>query len=280
MSKAEKSFLKTKQISSVNTPDEWLKFFKRLKEFDRQGDSSRKWGFGFGCLGLIILIAGLFLIGAIVGYVIIPIGAIIGAAGFFIYFYLKPYDIPGDILSKTLIPLILIIREEMNPQEGLKLRVDLRGFAIPEKIVNQTKPYARGSYHKIIDSFYRDPWLDGDTRFADGTRLIWSIEDLVKSSSKSKRNPRGKHKTKTKDKHQSRISLQVGMHNKRYSLPEKVKQKGVEGAIRTKDAGDYSWMSINKMVKHPVGQTFAPQDFVNSIASAYIRATPAGGKKQ
>jgi hypothetical protein len=134
----------------------------------------------------------------------------------------------------------------------------------------------------VNDSFYRDPWFGGETVFADGTRLIWSVEDFVKSQKKYKRNPRGKIKSKTKNKYRSFISMQIGMHNKKYSIPEKIKEKSdAYGAIRTKETDDYGWMSVRKMIKHPSGQTFAPRDFLNTVAIAYARATPvAGGKKQ
>ena len=281
LSTEEKNFLKSKQITAANTPDEWLKFFKKLKDFDAEGDKTRKIGRNIGCGGLILAFVGIILVSLYVGIFLIPIGIILALIGFAIFFYIRRYDIPGAILTQTLVPMLVILREEMPPQEKLKLRLDLRGFDLPEKLVNKGPSYARGAYHEIVDSFYRDHWLDGDTQLADGTKLIWGVEDLVKSSKKSKRNARGKHKTKTKNRHQSLISLQVGMNNKKYFLPAKIKQKGAEGAIRTKDADKFSWMSLRKRIKHEAGQTFSPKDFVNVIASAYARAVPAaaGGKK-
>lgn len=279
LSAEEKNFVISKQLTAAYTPDEWLNLFKKLKDFDSQGDSTRTTGFRLGCVGLILTFVGIILLTVFVGVFLIVIGILLAIVSFTIYFYLKPYDMPGEILSKTLVPIVLILREEMNPQEKLKLKLDLRGFSMPEKLVNKSQSYARGNYHAIVDSYYRDHWLDGETILADGTRLIWSVEDLVKSSQKSKRNARGKHKTKTKNKHQSLISLQVGMNNKKYILPEKLKQKGAEGAIRTKDVDKYSWMRVRKMVKHQAEKTFSPADFVNVVASAYLRAVPAGGKK-
>ena len=279
LSPEEKNFLKTKQITAANTPDGWISFFKKLKQIDTDGDKTRNRGFSFGCLGLVVAFIGIILIGFGVGFIVIPIGILIAIGGYALYFYLKSYDIPGSILSHTLIPMLMILREEMKPNEQIKLRLDLRGFSMPEKLLRTNPEYARGSYHKIVDSFYKDHWMDGDTILADGTRLIWAVEDLVRSSEKNKRNNRGKHKSKTKNKHQSLISLQVGMYNKKYSLPEKIKQKTAEGAIRTKDVDKYSWMSLRKLIKHEGGQTFTPSDFINAIASAYARAIPSGGKK-
>jgi hypothetical protein len=279
LSPEEKNFLKTKQITASNTPEGWISFFKKLKQIDTDGDKSRNRGFSVGCIGLVIAFIGIFLIGFGVGFIVIPIGILLAVVGYAFYFYLKSYDIPGSILGNTLVPMLMILREEMSPNEQIKLRLDLRGFSMPEKLLRTNSEYARGAYHKIVDSFYRDHWLDGDTVLADGTRLIWSIEDLVRSSHKTKRTTRGKIKSKTKDKHRSLLSLQIGMHNKRYSFPEKIKQKTAEGVIRTRDLEQYSWMSIRKMIKHQGSQTFAPGDFINAVASAYARAIPAGGKR-
>lgn len=275
LSPGEKNFLKTKQLTAEYTPDEWLKLFKKLKDVDAKGDSMRKVGGSFGCLGIILAIVSIFLFPLLL-IIAIPVAI----AGIAIYFYLKAFDIPGEILSRTLVPMIVILREEMKPDEKLKLRLDLRGFELTEKLVNKTNSYAMGVYHSVVDSFYRDHWLDGDTILADRTRLIWSVEDLVKSTHKTKRNYRGKTKSKTKNKYKSLITLQVGMNNKKYFLPEKVKQKGAEGAIRTKDADDHSWMNLRKIVKHQGEQKFTPQDFVNAVASAYARAIPASGGKK
>jgi hypothetical protein len=190
--------------------------------------------------------------------------------------------VPGAILTKTLTPMLLVLREEIPPQEQLKLRLDLRGYSTPEKLINQSAAYESGRYYEVTDSFYRDPWFDGETVFTDGTRLIWSVEELVKSQKKYKRNPRGKVKSKTKTRRRSFISMQIGMHNKKYSLPEKIKEKTNNfGNVRTKEMNDYGWMSVRKMLKHEGDQTFAPRDLINTIATAYARATPiAGGRKR
>lgn len=280
LSSEEKNFLKTKQITGAKTPDEWLNFFRKLKDFDTQSDKTRK-AFSFiGWAGLTVAFIGIFLIGFVIGFVIIPLGVLIAAVCLGVYFYLKSYDITGSVLDNTLVPMILILREEMNVNERLKLRLDLRGFSLPEKFIKQNPSYSRGSYYEIKDSFYRDRWMDGETEMADGTRLIWTIEDFVRSSHKKKRNSRGKYKSKTKNKTRTFVSMQIGMNNKRYSLPEKIKQKTNDGTIRTKDTNEHSWMSVRKVIKNASEQYLNPQEFVNTVATAYSRATPAGGGRK
>lgn len=280
LSAEEKKFLKTKELIDAKTPDEWISFLKKLKDVDASGDKTRKTFGGFGCLGLIIAFIGIILLGFGIGIFIIPIGILLAAVCYGIYFYLRSFDISASVISNTIVPLMMILREETKPDEKVKLRLDLRGFAKPEKLVKKNPTFASGVYHAVNESFYRDHWMDGETALADGTRLIWAIEDLVKNTQKSKRTPRGKYKSKTKNKTRCLLSMQIGMSKKRYALPEKLKQKNVEGVIRTKEADDYNWMSVNKLVRNVGEQALPPQEFVNSIASAYIRAVPAGGRKQ
>lgn len=280
LSTEEKELLKVKQITAERTIDEWFALFTKLRNFDKQGDSTRKWSVGIGCFGIILAMLGIPLIAAFIGILFIPLGIILVIAGVVIYFYIKPYDIQGEVLTNTIIPILTILREDMKPDQKLQMRLDLRGFALQEKLSNKSQPYANSVYHIIVDSFYRDQWFDGKTILADGTHLIWSIHDLAKRQNKTKSNIRGKTKSKTKDKHRSFISMQIGMKSKRYTLPKKFKEKGKEGAIITKSTPDFDWMNVRRNIKHPDGQTFQPTDFVNAIASAYLRATPHGGKRK
>jgi hypothetical protein len=275
LSSAEKNLLKTKQIQTEMPAQQWLDLFTKLRDFDKEADTSRKWAGGIGCGGLVLAFVGIFLIGIFIGLAMIPIGIILAIGGLIIYFYLKPYDIQGDFLTNRVLPILKILREEMKEKENLKLRLDIRGFEKTDKLLNQSQNYGSGMYRSIIDYYYRDQWMDGDATLADGTRLVWSVYDLVKHIKKVKYR---KNKQKSKSKYRTHISMQVGMHRKRYRL-QPLKDKGNEGLLRTQKSGDYFWMLVKKTIKHPAGQSFQPNDFVNTIASAYVRATPVGGRK-
>lgn len=275
LSPAEKALLKTKQIQAEMSVEHWLDLFIKLRDFDREADRLRRIGAGLGIGGGICAFVGIFLIGVFIGLAMVPLGIIMAVIGLIIYFYLKPYDIQGEVLTNRILPVLRILNEEMKPGENLKLRLDLRGFEISEKLTSQTPKRSTDAYRSIIDYYYRDPWMDGEATLADRTRLIWSVSDLVKHIKKVKYR---KNKRKSKSKYRTKITMQVGMHRKRYRLPP-VKEKGAEGTIRTKRAGDYAWMLVKKTVKHPIEQSFQPNDFINTIASAYIRATPVRGQK-
>lgn len=289
LSEKDKLFLTTKQIQEEKSADEWLSFFNNIKHFDQYGDKTRQRSFGIGCVGAILLGLSLFVspflftmfiedfsptvtILLTIFFLILVVTLIIATViGFRRYKKLKQYDIDSEMLTAKVLPLLLILREDMKPSDKIKLRLDLRGFEIPEKFISQSNDYGSGIYRSIIDYYYRDSWIDGEATFSDGTRLIWHIQDLVKHIKKIKYR---KGKRKSKSKHRTYLNFQIGMPRKKHSLPANLKLKGNEGKLRTKKSGAYHWMSVRKTIKHPPGQQFTPNDFVNAIASAYVRATP------
>ena len=145
--------------------------------------------------------------------------------------------------------------------------------------MSESQPYTRGAYHRIVDSFYKDSWLDGATTFADGTKVIWNITDLVKNSNKTKRNPRGKTKHKTKQKYRTIIQLQAALHKKKYRFPIKIKDKTKEQSILTKSTKDYDWIKIRRSLAYPNDKTFSVSDFIQTIAIVYRQAYPLGGNR-
>ena len=285
----DKLFLLTKQIEDEKSADDWLNFLNRIRKFDQIGDKTRQRSFGIGCVGAILLVFGIFVSPMIFAYVAdIGSNALVGLVsfliflffllflgatvlGFFRYRKLKKYDIQSETVTDKVLPILLILQEEMKPSGLVKLRLDLRGFELSEKLVNQSNDYGSGMYRSIIDYYYRDPWIDGTATLGDGTKIIWHIQDLVKHIKKVKYR---KGKRKSKSKHRTFLYFQIGMPRKRHTLPAGLKLKGSEGKIRTKRNGACHWMSVKKTIKHPLGQQFTPNDFVNAIASAYVRATP------
>jgi hypothetical protein len=271
----EKNLLKMKQIKAEMPVQQWIDLFSKLRDFDKEADSSRAWAVGLAIAGGFIAFFGLFLLIVFVGFLMIPIGLIMLVGYIVAYFYLKPYDIQSEILTQRLLPMLLILREETKPNGNLKLRLDFRGFEVSEKLVSQSDKRNTSIYRSIIDYYYRDNWIDGDTTLADGTRLVWSITDLVKHVKKVKYR---KGKQKSKSKFRTVLNTQIGMHRKRFLLPD-VKENGNEGKIKTQKSGAYHWMQVRKTVKHLPPISFQPVDFLNTIASAYVRATPLGGRK-
>ena len=114
------------------------------------------------------------------------------------------------------LPLIPILREDQDPEQPLDLFVDLTGATMYWKQVGETPQYKKPPYHKIVDTFFEDPWLQGHAHFVDGAHLNFVITDHVRSSKKTKRNPRGKIKTKVKSKKKTEVSVTLSVPKRNY----------------------------------------------------------------
>jgi len=279
LSAEQKKLLKVKQIQDERVIEEWIKLFTTIADFDKQGDSGRNWGCGCAITGFILTIISIPLIAAYIGLLTLPIAILMLIIGLIAYFFLKGYDVPGEKLTNSVLPILKVLQEDMNPNEKLKLRLDMRGFEFEEKKTGESQKYDKGVYYNCVDFYYRDHWMEGQATLVDGTQLIWNVYDLVRNTRKTKRNYRGKIKTKYKPKHRTYIMLQAGMKNEKYILQDNLKEKGQAGKIVINDSGKRSWVTIRRTIKHPSGYTFAPEDFLMTVASAYNRAGRKGIKK-
>lgn len=278
LSPPEKNLLKKKQIQGELTPDEWISLITNLVNFEKQGDLTRKKSEN----AIIFLFLAVFPGVAVILFspsrltlTILPFAAvawvILLLIAIFIYFYIKSFDLSGDVLTDKILPIIKVLREEMQPTEKIKLKLDLRGYNLPEKLLRKDSPFSKGDYYSITNSYFRDPWFSGEAQLADGTKLVWKIASLVRNTYKTKKNPRGKVKSKIKEKFRTVTDFRAGMDKKRYKLP-KLSHKTSDGRILTRNSGDYTWMRIVKNIKHADSNSFSYKDFVDLPATVYSNA--------
>jgi hypothetical protein len=289
LSPQELEFLQTEKITAEETPVEWLSFFRKTLEFDQKADSTRKKLMALAILSLLSVplvgfaVSFFFLLFIPEDYAIIAFVPAFLAAfltltisifSFYKYFKLRKYNLRcNDRITNRTIPLLLILREEVKNNQKVNLQLDLSDPQDSSKFIKQSPSYSKGAYSDVVDSDYKSDWIKGETVLADGTILNWSISDLTRQTKKTKQNYRGKYKTKYKHKNKSLISVDAGLERKNLVLPPKLRQKGEEGAIRTKKQGKYDWIQIKRIVKHDTGE-FHIKNFIDTIASIYMRAKP------
>jgi len=278
-----KTVVREKVVEGDRSPEGWLALLAPLAAFDAETDAARRRAGGW--LAAVIII-GLIL--TIVGVALEPIaGAAIGAATIVlslvlwsVYRRTKKMDLANGPLAFT-VPLMPILREDVDPAEPVHLRLDLAGYQAHGKEKGKSDPYKKGRYHKIVDTFYEDPWLAGHARFVDGTDLRFNVTDVVISQRKTKRNPRGKVKTKTKIKKKTTVELVAGFAAKNYkqgeaqaAAPEGVRKEKVQpGEARTT-------VRLASVAKLTGGEAAAdPRMFIDLVARAYQQIAPARRKK-
>jgi hypothetical protein len=230
------------RVAGERSPDEWLRLLGPVAEFDRQSDAVRE-----------------------------------GGGGFWARRYARKHDVPNG-LRWFAVPLTLILREDQDPEHPLKLRIDLSGPLQPQKVVTTSPSYQKGAYHKVVDTFYADPWLEGHAHFADGADVHFTVTDHVRSSSKTKRSASGKTKRKTKTKKKSELSVTLSVPTRNYAAAPSGGRDVPKHSI--KQGESKTTVKLSGTMVQPNADAVPPiRMLLELISGAYERVEPARRKK-
>jgi hypothetical protein len=245
LSTEQRAVVEQQGCSGAHSADEWLELLRPVAEFDEKVDQVRA-----------------------------------GAGGFFARRFARRHDLPFGLRMFTL-PLLPILREDHDPETPLELKLDLSGPEQNSKITRTSDPYKKGQYHKIIDTFYDDPWIEGHAKFVDGTDLRFSVIDHVRSQAKTKRNPRGKIKRKTKAKKKTELAVTVTFPARNYATAKT--QAAQSADIRKESVKAEEGRTVVRLSKVvELARTDGvpqPEHLLQLVAEAYQRVDPSRRKK-
>ncbi|WP_320669959.1 hypothetical protein [Patulibacter defluvii] len=283
LSADQRELLRTKVVQGERSADEWHALLAPLQVLDGQADAARSragkallWLYlGGGLLVFVLLFLAPLVALALLVLVTVPIVVLHLRRG-----RLKRLDL-GDAALGLALPLLPLLAEDAADDAPLTLGLDLRGPTADEKQTGSSDPYARGAYHRIVDFFYADPFLHARVRFADGADVRLEAVEHVRRSRRTKRNPRGKIKTKVKDKRRVQLDVAVAFPAKNYAaagpgggaLPPTDRER-----IAARDGRTV--VRERRVVKASgAGGPIDPAHVVDLLARAYGRVEPARRKK-
>ncbi|MGQ0800133.1 MAG: hypothetical protein ACT4NL_08495 [Pseudomarimonas sp.] len=202
---------------------------------------------------------------------LLPIGLLVVLIG--IEVKLSRLDVSNN-LRRVALPFFAVLREDMARDEPLEVSVDLTSSMTTAKKQRTDKPYERDFYHKVVDTHYLDPWFSGSARLADGSRLRWEVIDEVLHSSRTKRNARGKTKTKSKVAKCSVLRAIVSLPTGNYQYSE---AQGTPSGTRIAASRDDRRTSVklSRKVKTRGDDPFDVGQLIELVSSAYRRVKPA-----
>ncbi len=160
----------------------------------------------------------------------------------------------------------------------LKLRIDLTGAQQPSKRVRASDPYKKGSYHKVVDTFYDDPWLKGVAHFADGADVEFTITDHMRASSKTKRSASGRTKLKTKRKKKTELSVVLTAPARNYAVTSASARDVPKASVKPGESRTVVKLSGSVEQTH-VDAVPVVGMLLELIAGAYERVEPSRRKK-
>lgn len=183
-----------------------------LAHFDESGDRSRhalrRLFFG-SCVATVFSVVLVGMSGGAAAVLPVPLAAAGLAIGSGLrYRRLRDLDLSNN-LRQVVVPLLAVLREEVDPQTPITLELDLRAPTARQKLVDETQPRSERGYFRVIDRFYKDAWMTAEAELISGARLGWTIVDQILEQTKTKRNARGKTKTKTKYKRRTDLSVRL-----------------------------------------------------------------------
>jgi hypothetical protein len=232
-----------RRIEGERTPDEWLALLGPVAEFDQQADELRS-----------------------------------GGGGFFAKRFARKHDVPDGLLSFGM-PLLAILREDHDPAAPLEFKLDLTGG----KEVAVGDPYTKGAYHKVVDTFFEDPWIEGRARFADGADVRFSVVDRNRSTKRWKRSASGKTKTKTRSKKEIELAVTVSFPGRNYGAsgapaPAAPATGKLKHSIKAGDSR--TAVKLTRVVK-TLHATAVPDvgPLLELLGNAYAQVKPARRKK-
>lgn len=268
----QKRILNEKTVDLNRPVEEILTLLKPLAACDTVADKSRTpLGCTFGiCIPLLI---GAFIVFSNVGwswwsYLVLAalIAVLVGA--FVLWRWTKHIDLSNNF-RQFVLPVLTVLREDFAPGEPVHVHLDLSEPTDAKKKTGQLPPYASGAYHKVIESTYVDRWMTADATLADGSKLSWSIEDSIRERKKTKRNARGKYKTKTKYTKKSDIDVELGLRKKLYDVS---RPAGAE----IEDDEKRNTVKHSRKIKSPSLDPLDPRALIDLLTEVYRNTSPAG----
>ena len=275
LSPDQRDVLAKKKIDGEFTAVQLLALLRPLAEFDGMNDRTRGKTIWIIVLSVVAAIATLFFlveINALIGWVVI--GLLLSAVAVLIAIEVRlgKLDVSNNVRQIAL-PFLAVLREDTPRDSSLQVRIDLTKAMDKSKKKEKRPPYKRGRYHKIVDTLYQDPWFAGSAQLADGSRLRWEVEDDVVHSQCSKRNARGKYKSKSKYTKRSLLHVTVSLPLRNYQFGEIGKVQGTRSAVSANDKRTV--VKLSRKLKSRSLEPFHVSELVNLVSAAYRPVSPA-----
>lgn len=265
----QKQALSEKRLDVQRPIGELLDFMRPLAACDAMSDKVRtKLGCTFGVAIVVLIVTCFFMMGRWSGLNIIIALAIAAVMtwSFFLWRWTASIDVSNNFRSFAL-PVLTVLRDDFDAAQPVHVRLDLSKPTLDTKKRSEGEPYAKGVYHKVIDSIYVDPWMTVEGRLIDGTKLSWEVTDTIRERKKTKRNARGKVKTKTRYKKKSAIEVEMGLRRKTYDL-------GASAGDVSGDGKRHTVRSSRDVVSDSL-DPITPRELLDVVADVFRSARPA-----
>ncbi|GIF05237.1 hypothetical protein [Actinoplanes siamensis] len=183
----------------------------------------------------------------------------------------RKWQLPARTLD-VVVPLILEVSSDLGPSGTLAVTADLRGRDAPGKSSRPRDLPVRKPVRSASETWLIDPWLRMRADLRDGSVLEILVVDRERRRRITKRNPRGKYKTKTKSRTVQIIKVRRKLPRE---APSRVPATAAPGWVRVlvREGSRRSVIASAKLLRMPQnGQQQV--DLILSVATEPFRWTP------
>lgn len=235
---------KARKIFGQRPPDAWLEILTHLELLDQKTERKGKRAFKIIISSFILLFVSGFIGAAIFppALFLIPFGIAGFIFGIFSAIRQGKRDI-DDGFRNYLKPLMKVLERDMKADRELSIEMALLPTDHKNFLKSGGQKYKKGDYHACYDRIYEREYLSLKARLYDGNRLTLSVSDSLTRSDMTKKNPRGKIKTKSKYRKQ-RITYMIRLRVN----PEKYRCKALSEQGQT---GNVRKLSLRQTEKGP-----------------------------
>jgi hypothetical protein len=277
LSPQQRRLLKAKRIEGDYSPDYWLRLLDRLAEFDTDTDRLQTFaGIAFWALFVPVIIATVVTVniydpsdGLGILPLLLALGVILMAASGVLWLVTRRVDLSNH-LRGAVMPLLALLGEDVKAGRTLRMKLDMRGSIVKDKFTEKLPAYAKGAYHKIVESLYEDPWLEWEAALADGSHLQLWMQDSVRSMKRTKRTARGKTKIKTKNKVKTRLEVRLKLPAARYRVRDLPTGRPSEFAVKVREGKEWKSVNVRLQVKAQPGDKWLVLHARETIAGTEV----------
>jgi hypothetical protein len=229
LSSQQRGLIKKQRCSFNGTAEELISFLIPLADFDADCDRAIS-----QCnIGIIVMVS------AAIVFFLLKILFLVGFCVLFLVFFIVGRFFFGGIdihnnLREFVLPLMVSLGQDAKKKSLLSLELDLRGIRRKENEQNREKDDPGVfCYPKVTRIFYEAMLLSGSMVLCDGSKLAISVYDKARHTELTKKNSRGKVKTKPKIKIKHNLKVELTINKENYVLKDG--QEGLQDGISLKD---------------------------------------------